>query len=733
MIVIEAVGVQVPLQERPRYPGKIMLPILVPPSPEASERAPPPEKKSSLWLFALIGGVVGLIGSSGAKTPHLGEAKRQSPYPKERPTNRLYYMWRPPGKWYQDAVSIPKSKLRQYQEKAMTTPGSLYYIWAESADRARYSLRTDPATRHTIGKGARYYPEERKPTAKQEPAEQLTLFSGRTVETYEDVDTGTRWNVDKTTKKTVKRGYAKGVHYLATSDAGLKFWMSARELRGRGLRKISTGARPSEAPQLTLFSGRIANCAIWIEDGKHGWKCGAYGRVCDSATCAEPPDPTIKQTKVCVTTQKVFSGFYDRLITRCKRYEATCEGPACMEFTMPYPEAPERRQPTKAEIRSIAEWIAEQYNRETFEKEPIIAREILSRGGIAPPRVPTALEKPKRVPEEYTAIPLFLRNRQGLPMDEMAAEMGYDYFDEVMAQIQKAYPPKEKGAWRKLRRKTYRDFEDEAKFEIEERIYEGTWQGLLGGSPARVWQSTLQEFTALQREKDDPSLPSQLNWILERTRVNPEGYMRVFRGNLPGHMKKKLQDWLFMRHNEPGKWLEDKRITIDMNPGRKSTDYIVKHPFYTVVVRFWKDGSVLVTEDRGNYHADSLRTAIAQGKAVPRKVLTEYAPYMPEAKQALGIGSLGQDLFPGLRRELKLEPAHDPATSDDPVIACMQRLGWTILRMDELKASISEKLTPDLFTGKIKRLSTGEKEYQRVIGECLAARSGTAGALRREN
>lgn len=503
--------------------------------------------------------------------------------------------------------------------------------------------------------------------------------------------------------------------------------------------KESPPPEPPEPEQMRLFgegftmddylSGRIANCAIWIPDGYGGWNCGAYGRVCDSPSCAKPTQKDSRQSRVCVKTQKVFSKFLKKKVERCKRYEATCTGPACMDFTMPFPqEKSERTKARKDEVKSYAEWMADRYNEEHFEKIPYLAREILSRGGIAPLKYPTetwleTAEKGRRADEEYVAIPLFLRNKKGLPCDEMANEMGYKYCDELREDILRAYPKKAKGAWKKISRKTWRDFEDDARWEIEEKLYAGEWDGL-AGSPARVWRTTYRDFIELQRTKDDPALSKELNWVLQRTKTDPEGMQRVFQGDLPGHMKRRIRDWLFDRYQHPER-LKIKGMKVDMRSGRKVTDYILNHPYYTVIVRFWSGGSVLIMENRANYHAESIREAIAEGKDVPKKVLREYAPYMPEAKAALGSG-FGQELFPELKRELRFDPPEDIATSDDPVIACMQRLGWKLPRIEELKASIAEKMTPDLFTMKIKPLSPGEKEYQRVVGECLEQAAGTA-------
>lgn len=98
-----------------------------------------------------------------------------------------------------------------------------------------------------------------------------------------------------------------------------------------------------------------------------------------------------------------------------------------------------------------------------------------------------------------------------------------------------------------------------------------------------------------------------------------------------------------------------------------------------------------------------------------------------EAGTVSGLGQQ-QELFPGLKRELVMK-LEDPATSDDPVVACMERGGWKPARMVQLRESIAEKAVPDMFTGKTEKLDRSEKEYRTAIQKCLTASSGFAGAF----
>ncbi len=224
------------------------------------------------------------------------------------------------------------------------------------------------------------------------------------------------------------------------------------------------------------LSGKVLNCAIWIPDEYGAWKCGVYGRNCKGDTCAPLPNPNVKQVKVCITSQRVFSPFLDKTVTRCKTYAPTCSGKGCMDFPMPYPKEPsEKTMPSPSEIKTVAEWMAGQYNEETFQKEPYLARQILDRGGIAPPRTVTATGKTPGK-EEYKSIPLFLKSKRGMSCDEMAMEMKYKYCDDLTEAIAKQYPPKTKGAWKKKRRKETSDFIDAAYEYIEEKMDEGEWR-----------------------------------------------------------------------------------------------------------------------------------------------------------------------------------------------------------------------------------------------------------------
>jgi len=67
-----------------------------------------------------------------------------------------------------------------------------------------------------------------------------------------------------------------------------------------------------------------------------------------------------------------------------------------------------------------------------------------------------------------------------------------------------------------------------------------------------------------------------------------------------------------------------------------------------------------------------------------------------------------------IKRVLVVE-VQDAAKSDDPMIVFLERRGWTEKKIDTVQASISKKLTLDMFTGETAELSGIELAYQADI------------------
>jgi hypothetical protein len=220
------------------------------------------------------------------------------------------------------------------------------------------------------------------------------------------------------------------------------------------------------------FAGRKFHCFSWQNS-----RCETYAPACDAQRAGECEVGPPGQIKKCVRMKKVPSLFYMKDVRRCAEYRPVCEAfcitsPAPREFR---PEAPREEalpaeEPGAGDIRAVAKWMAAQFNEVEKEVGPALAREILSRGGIAPYRG-------RYLKEEYLDIPLHLRNRRGLKMDEMASEMGMDEA-QLFEAIAQAYPA---GREKKVRgKKSWMDFREEAYDYILAQQSEGTWAGLRG-------------------------------------------------------------------------------------------------------------------------------------------------------------------------------------------------------------------------------------------------------------
>lgn len=232
------------------------------------------------------------------------------------------------------------------------------------------------------------------------------------------------------------------------------------------------------------LAGVKFHCFSWQNS-----RCETYAPACYAQKTGQCEEAAPGQIKKCVRMKKVPSLFYMKDVRRCAEYRPVCEAfcitsPAPREFRPEEAEAPpeapkEPEKIRKEEIRSVAKWMAARFNEVQKEVGPALAREILSRGGIAPPRKfkQYALPGTRIIHEEYLDIPLHLRNRRGLPMDEMAAEMGMDD-DELYEAIEQAYPKGRKKAVR--RKKSWMDFNEEAYDYILAQQREGTWAGLRG-------------------------------------------------------------------------------------------------------------------------------------------------------------------------------------------------------------------------------------------------------------
>lgn len=115
--------------------------------------------------------------------------------------------------------------------------------------------------------------------------------------------------------------------------------------------------------------------------------------------------------------------------------------------------------------------------------------------------------------------------------------------------------------------------------------------------------------------------------------------------------------------------------------------------------------------------------ALLEGPRVVKK--------MRQSPQVPSLSAAQKELFNAPRKFERFEPI-DVATSDDPLVQCLERQGWNPKRILNLQASISEKMTPDLFTGKTTKLTGGEVQLQENIDDCLQKISKSRGKKQTE-
>ena len=200
------------------------------------------------------------------------------------------------------------------------------------------------------------------------------------------------------------------------------------------------------------LAGETANCLAWqeVESSKTGapiWRCMGYGAACNGKSCKQP---TFKfQTRTCVKTKRVpnVSGrSKKKTVQRCAKYSSVCSGTSCLSEPMPKPApSPGHQMNVNRMIRDMAKQMADDKNADEETAGKALGREIMDRGGIRQ-------FKRGQLKEEFKIIPLFMRRKDGLPLDEMAGEMGFDDDAALLEAIRQEYP-----GIKKTRRKYHAD------------------------------------------------------------------------------------------------------------------------------------------------------------------------------------------------------------------------------------------------------------------------------------
>lgn len=128
------------------------------------------------------------------------------------------------------------------------------------------------------------------------------------------------------------------------------------------------------------------------------------------------------------------------------------------------------------------------------------------------------------------------------------------------------------------------------------------------------------------------------------------------------------------------------------------------------------DSIIDLVKQEGYFYLDDLRKAYKGDEAkIPAHRKTR-----PEPEAEL--------LFPSLKREITSLDVEDVATSDEPVEACLERAGWKLRRVDDLRQSIFEKQQADIFTTP-KPLTRSEDELLEAIESCMQRLESQYGSL----
>lgn len=290
---------------------------------------------------------------------------------------------------------------------------------------------------------------------------------------------------------------ALALYVLGKAD-GRPHGQSVRSRRKKPVSGISS---------LAGMGGATANCGLWqeVESQRTGglvWRCLKYARACRPGFRCESqiklPPKKKKQTRVCVESKQVkptSAWFKVATISRCARFLRVCPEAADVCLNEPFekpPPSPGHGVHVKSMIRSLAKHLAAERNELEETEGKAFGREILDRGGIRSYRK-------GREKEEYREIPIFMRRNTGLPMDEMASEMGYETDRELMADIKREYP----GIRKTKRRYTADDF----MLEAEGRIWGHLDPTLVGGLGQELFPGLRRELVLEPQDvatSDDP-------------------------------------------------------------------------------------------------------------------------------------------------------------------------------------------------------------------------------------
>lgn len=213
------------------------------------------------------------------------------------------------------------------------------------------------------------------------------------------------------------------------------------------------------------LDGNIRSCDSWFETtdkkGRNIHRCFIYSPTCSPKKCKVE---TLKGfTATCSKHKKRKDGS-----KYCSKYAPTCGATeqGCRKESAPVPGKPKRKTKkelkaeaiaSEKEVLALAKTLASDAN-ETLQHNKALMRKILSYGGIAP-------HASGFLREEYNELPDKYKRKGGIPLDELAQELGTDertLTDEIYSAEESFRRLKEMKGGNTRRRFNKEDFINEA-------------------------------------------------------------------------------------------------------------------------------------------------------------------------------------------------------------------------------------------------------------------------------
>jgi len=350
---------------------------------------------------------------------------------------------------------------------------------------------------------------------------------------------------------------------------------------------------------------------------------------------------------------------------QCKKYAPTCgsadEGCRIEPALIPGRARVRTRQDTEIEAKAIAQMLAEDANQDLVRNKELL-RQVIAYGGIAP-------HKGGFMKEEYSELPDKYKRKEGIPLDELAQEMGTDertLSDNIYSAEAQFRQLKEMRKGSTTKKFKSDDFIDEAWNRME------SGRGFMGLSGISLKRKVCRADATEKKIHCRVQNPKEFGAFFMRKSTTP-GVSYVM-GQVDSNQAI-VQSVLFDKHI----W-DTRKAKIWFN---RNIDRLLK-----------RDRKSLILHDlgKGKIHDEDYFS--------PRQ----------------------QDMFPSLRRELVLEPDNNESMlTVDPLDDCLKRRGWDIPKVRKYQQNISAKMTPDMF-GKIEKLTGAEVMLQEQIQKCLEHR-----------